>query len=253
MPRADNLRAQLLRSVQRLDPLLDVSIANIVVRSVDAQITGVKDLLLRKPGNGISVRVRDAEVDQFDPVFPIVEVQFLREKHGRRFQPRASYIRSLLGFILPAAGLAVIVSSFVLLQLIDHARVGQWDGPVVHHDLVAVHVVPMMMGVEREPDRFLRQRSYHGHDFLCAGGEIRVDHEDIIRKNHPSIVAVNVSLQIAFDEIGVGCNIVDFADFRCGSQSRANLGNASQHRSTACQKIPAGHVTHGFPRLWNLS
>ena len=82
-------------------------------------------------------------------------------------------------------------------------------GSVIDPNLIAVSVVAVMMRVEGKPDRLLRDRAYLGENGLRAGWEICVDHEDIVLKYDPSVVAVTVAFNVALVEIHAACNRID--------------------------------------------
>ena len=73
----DRRRAELPRALQRRNPLLDVTIADVVVGTIDADIAREEDPLLRKPCDCVSVSVRDSEVNQLNAMLSVVEDELL--------------------------------------------------------------------------------------------------------------------------------------------------------------------------------
>src|ERR1700733_12294173 len=71
--RAYKLSPQFPRGVERSYPLLHVAIADKVIRSIHARITRKEDALLRKPREGVAMRVRHSQMHQFHAMFAIIE------------------------------------------------------------------------------------------------------------------------------------------------------------------------------------
>src|SRR6266542_1124777 len=207
--RTHRLRPQLARAVQGVDPVADLPIPNVVVGTVHAGVSREQDLLLRQPGEAVAVGVGGAEVAQLHPVDSVVEDQSVREEHARGLELRGPHVLALLRGVFPPAGLAAEQSRLVLLHLLDHARVRHRRGALLDPHLVAVGVVPVVMGVEGETDRLVGDRADLGDDLPGPRGEVRVDDEDVVLEDDPAVVAVALALDVALVEVHVGSELPD--------------------------------------------
>jgi hypothetical protein len=83
---------------------------------------------------------------------------------------------------------------------------------VVNPNLVAIGVIAVMVGIEREANRFVGKRT-NLWKYLCgAGWKVGIDDQDVIFKDHPAVVAV-APIQVALVEVNSGHERIDFADF----------------------------------------
>src|SRR5436305_464359 len=67
------------------------------------------------------------------------------------------------------------------------------------------------MSVENEADRLRSSRFDLGNDLLGPGREITIDHQNVILKNNPAIIAMTVPFEVPFVEIhirGDVCSLV---------------------------------------------
>src|SRR5205814_8470655 len=69
MPRANGLRSELFCALQGFDPFSSVPVGRIIIRAIDAGIAGEENFFLREPREAVTMSVRHAEMEQFDPVF----------------------------------------------------------------------------------------------------------------------------------------------------------------------------------------
>jgi len=82
-------------------------------------------------------------------------------------------------------------------------------GAVLHPGQVPVGMVPVMMRIEHEPDRFVGDGLDLGEDLLGAGGEVPVDDEHVVGEHDPAVVAMAVAFEVAFVEVDVGGEFSD--------------------------------------------
>ena len=86
-------------------------------------------------------------------------------------------------------------------------------GAVFDPHLIAVGVVAVVMGVECKPHRFVRQRPDLGQNILRTRRKVRIDHQDIIPQDDPSVVAVTFFLNVTFVKVNAIRNRIDHVDF----------------------------------------
>src|SRR5262249_43382169 len=84
--RADHLCSEFLGYFYCRDPFLDITVIDEIVWSVHASVAGEEDLLIWKPRECIAVRVRHAQMNQFDTMFAVVKNHLAREEHRGRFE-----------------------------------------------------------------------------------------------------------------------------------------------------------------------
>jgi len=83
---------------------------------------------------------------------------------------------------------------------------GNWHSAVFHKDLIPVGMVAMMVCIKSKSYRLVCQGADFADDQLCPRREIRVDHQDVIFKNDPAVVADGVRSirHLSFVKIDVG-------------------------------------------------
>ncbi len=90
-------------------------------------------------------------------------------------------------------------------------------------DLVSVHVVAMMVGVEREPDGFVGHLPDLGDHFLGALGEVPVDDQDEVLEDHPPLVAVSL-VEVPLVEVDAGGDFLHLAHAIAALRQRKKHG-----------------------------
>src|SRR5262245_13287108 len=209
MAGCDDRRPEGLSLGQRLDPRTAVAVPHEVERSVHGSIAGKEDALLREPGKAVPVRVADAEVPQFHAVCAIVEDHDVAiEQRGWR-QACRSQILTLLRRVLPPSGPSAEQPGFILAHLGVDVLVGHRSGTVLYPDLIAVGVVAVMVGIEREPDRLAGLRLDLGNDFTCTRWKIGVEHQHVVVEHDPAVVAVALAVEVALVEKHARCELLD--------------------------------------------
>jgi hypothetical protein len=92
--------------------------------------------------------------------------------------------------------------------------VRHWNRAVLHPDLVSVGMVTMVMRVEREPDWFVSDRPDFRDDLLRARRKIAIDHQDIILKHYPAVVAMALALDIPLVKVNIGRKLLNLVYLR---------------------------------------
>src|SRR5215469_9317884 len=157
MPRTDRLRAKFPGSLERRDPLADIAIAHVVVRSIYADVACKENLLLRQPRDGVPMCMCHAQVHQLDTMLTIVEIKLLGKQNAGRFQPRPCNIGTNLRLTLPSSALVAVVAGLIAPHLADHEHIIFEDHPPVVADgrsIVRNNVPLVKINVRGYPVRF---------------------------------------------------------------------------------------------------
>src|SRR5204863_9252541 len=75
------------------------------------------------------------------------------------------------------------------------------------------------------PNRLVRDRFDLGNDLLRAGRKIAVNDEHVIFENNPAVIAMSVSLDVAFVKINVVGDLPGFVHFRQSQTSGKTCGD----------------------------
>jgi hypothetical protein len=73
----------------------------------------------------------------------------------------------------------------------------------INPNLITVGVIAMVMGVECETHRFIRNSLDFRDDETGARWEIRIDHKHMIFKNDPTIIAVPRGADLSLVEVNI--------------------------------------------------
>src|SRR5262245_53026477 len=112
---------ELLRQFKRLDPLLGVAIANVVVGTVHASVASEEDFLFRQPCEAIAMCMSYTKMKQFNTMPSIVETHVLVIEQRRRVQFACSDGLTPFGGVLPASRFVAIITRLIFLHLSDDA------------------------------------------------------------------------------------------------------------------------------------
>src|SRR5215472_582084 len=251
MPRADRLRAKFPGRLERRDPLADIAIAHIVVRSIYANIACKENLLLRQPRDGVPMRMCHAQVHQLDTMFTIVEIKLLGKQNAGRFQPRPCKIGTNLRLTLPSSAPVAVVAGLAAPHLFYHARMRNRDAAILHEHLVPIRMVAVVMRIESKTNGLVGDRADLADHQLRACGIVGVDHEHIILEDHPPVVADGRSIvrnNVSLVKINVRGYPVRFSSLRCSRLNAVgkdlSLARDTQKCSPLREKFPPIHLAH---------
>jgi hypothetical protein len=163
--------------------------------------------------------VRDAEVQEFDTMFAVIENHVATEEESWRFRFAGGDVFAIFGEIIPTFRLE-------FLERLQNAFMRDGSGALIGECLVAVGVIAVLMRVENEFDWLVGDLADFRNHFVGARREIGVDDEHVIFENDPAVVAMAFAADVAFVKINVLGEGFDFIDFSEGIGGRKNC-NAS--------------------------
>jgi hypothetical protein len=177
------------------------------VGTVDTHIARKQNSFLGEPGDGVTMGMSNSQMVQFHAVFPVIEEQFVREKHRGWFKATRLHVGSFFGGLFPATWFSAVETRFIALHLLNDARVCQRSGSIFHPNPVAIKVIPMVMGVKGETNRFVSKGPNLGKDLLGTQWKVSVNDQNVIFKDDPSVVR-EASRYIPHMEVDLGGDAV---------------------------------------------
>ena len=173
------------------------------------------------------MRVRCAKVQQLHAMLPIVKDELVAIQQRGGLQLAALKILAVLRRIFPATWFVSEEARLVFLHLGESAFMRHGRGSFLQPDLIAVGMIAVVVGVEGKTHRLIGDRLDLRDDDTGTGGEIRVDHEHIIFKNDPAVVAVAGRADFTFVEIDTFSHLLHHVDLRVADQSGKTKGGDS--------------------------
>src|SRR6516225_12111228 len=64
-----------------------------------------------------------------------------------------------------------------------------WHPAAFHKDLIPIGMIAVVMRIKSKSYRLVRQGAYFADDQSCPRRKIRIDHQDVVFKNDPTVVA----------------------------------------------------------------
>src|SRR5262245_17591664 len=86
-----------------------------------------------------------------------------------------------------------VKAGFVSFHLLDHAGMRNWNAAVFHKNLIPISMIGMMISVKGKSDWLLGQGANFTYNQPCSCRKICVDHQHIVFKHDPAVVADCVS------------------------------------------------------------
>ena len=135
---------------------------------------------------------------------------------------------------------------------------GDRDSAVFDEDLIAIHVVAMMVAIEREPDWFVRDGANCSQYLSGPRRKIGVDHQHIVLQNDPPVIADRIGGWRQYPRVEVDVRrypvrLVSFGrDTGRFAGQQLGLSGQTQETQTARKKIPPIQVVHALSSLLSL-
>jgi hypothetical protein len=203
--RSNLFRLQILHGSEHPNPAFRVAVPRVIERSIHASVPREQDSMFRQPSDRIARCMGMPQKDQLNALFAIIEDQFVAEvQRWHHVHQRAVLCLPCLVFLSRGKAVQAFRLKKGLASLVGHYR--RSDFRILH---TSIRMIPVIVSVKYEADRFIRVFSDDLDHFLRLTREVGINDEYEVLEYDPTLIAACKWLSLSFAEVNSGRKLRD--------------------------------------------